>query len=144
MHDIETAVWIILILIGVVSSIISSIRKVVRRVNASTQLAPQPQTVHEQAFTPTPAPEMPQPGIVLPPAAPPIVITKRQPKTAAVKAPEVQHDFAIPKAERGAMGSWRGMFERENLARAFVASQVFGPPKALQEQSIWSPRHSEP
>ncbi|MGA8841322.1 MAG: hypothetical protein WB491_12625, partial [Candidatus Aquilonibacter sp.] len=39
----------------------------------------------------------------------------------------------------------RGMFGGSaTLVRAIVAAEVLGPPKAFQEQTIWSPRHSEP
>ncbi|MGB6986209.1 MAG: hypothetical protein WBD74_09590, partial [Candidatus Aquilonibacter sp.] len=39
----------------------------------------------------------------------------------------------------------RGMFGGgATLVRAIVAAEVLGPPKALQEKTIWSPRHSEP
>lgn len=38
-----------------------------------------------------------------------------------------------------------GMFKKKNaFVRAIVAAEVLGKPKALQEQSIWSPRYSEP
>lgn len=130
MHDIGTAVWVVLVIIGVVSSLASKAKKAA----AAAQAAPQRPTpeayvpVHEQAFVP----------------APPIVITKRKVPQAAVAPAVLEDAFPLPKPRRDGTSSFRGMFDRPNLARAFLAAQVFGPPKALQEQSIWSLPHNEP
>ena len=148
MHDIGTAVWVILVIIGVVSSLVSKAKKAAAagRYTPQRGAAQEYVPVHEQAFMP--APEMPQPDIILPAPTPqPMQIVRkmmpaRQSKPTTAALPE--HEFPIPPARRDGTSSFRGMFDRPNLARAFVASQVFGPPKALQEQSIWSPRHSEP
>ena len=147
MHwDVSTVVWIIILAFGVISSMISNAKKAMQRSQGVPQQSRVP--VHEQAFVS--APEMPQPmAIPIPvtPAPAPIVVTKRKPAPRAAEKQPVdtpEHAFDAIRVQRDGTQGFRGMFEGQNIKRAFVAAQVFGPPKALQEQSIWSPRHSEP
>ncbi len=155
MHELGTLVWIILIVIGVVSSIAKKAREgsgaVKRLQQRQTPRAHPPlqgQSVTGAApvrtMAPPPVQTAPAPVPVAPPVQtrelierPPFVITTRTPPRPAVPAPS-------PQAERSGTAGFRGMFERGNLVRAIVAAEVLGPPKALQEHSIWSPRHSEP
>jgi hypothetical protein len=146
MHwDVSTIIWIVVVLFGVISSLVSNARKAMQQSQITPQQSRVP--VHEQSFMP--APEMPQPMAIPIPvdARAPVVITKRKPAPKVAEKQPVdtaEHAFASLGQRRDGTKRFRGMFDRENLASAFVASQVFGPPKALQEQSIWSPRHSEP
>ncbi|MBV8638668.1 MAG: hypothetical protein JO322_11360 [Candidatus Eremiobacteraeota bacterium] len=130
---VDTLIWIVLLLIGAIGSIISNARKARRAaqtVQTRRTAAPVPQ--------PVAAPPSPRPTAV--PVAPPIV-TRRiasspPPPAPAITAPAVVQPHGT--------GGFRGMFERGSLVRSIIAAEVLGPPKALQEQSIWSPRHSEP
>ena len=105
------------------------------------QSPPQSIPVHEQSFATMPSPEMPQPYAV---PAPVVVRAKKPPSKAAHLVPDPDHAFRRAEAPRDGTKPLRGMFDKENLANAFIAAQVFGKPKALQEQSIWSQLHSEP
>ena len=145
MHlDVGTVIWIIVVAFGLISSAVSKARKAAQR----SQIQPQPRNtvpVHEQTFMPSP--EMPQAMAIPIPVSAPVVITKRKPAVPVSQkqpADTAEHAFAAIQQRRDGTPGFRGMFEGANAKRAFVAAQVFGPPKALQEQSIWSPRHSEP
>jgi hypothetical protein len=139
---VETIIWIVLVAIGVISSIVSNARKAVKAATAVQRNAPQrrtvpqrvspPRTVVMQAMPPAP-PQAPPPAAPPPQAVAPPPIVRRRAEVTPAPAPRAH-----------GTGAFRGMFERGNLVRAIVAAEVLGPPKALQEQSIWSPRHSEP
>lgn len=121
---IETAIWIVLLVIGVISSIVSNARKAVRAARSQTPRVP------------VRAPVAIEPVAV--PVVPPVIVPSKARRAAPVAAPPVK--ATQPDGTR----PFRGMFQRGNLVNAIVAAEVLGPPKALQEQSIWSPRHSEP
>jgi hypothetical protein len=115
--DAGLIVWLIFLVVG----LISGIR---RRAGAGRSARPAP-------AQPPPAP---------PPATVAPVIVQRAkvptPPAAAPVQPVEPHVGTSPV---------RGMFGGSTaLVRAIVAAEVLGAPKALQEQSIWSPRHSEP
>lgn len=143
MHHIpvETLIWVVLLIIGVVSSIAKKAREGSRAVSRLHQRTPgrEHSVVASIMAQSPPSVEPVAPGT--PPlaamTAPPIVI---RPRRAAVA---VQDPLALEEPLHG-RGAFRGMFGRGNLVRAVIAAEVLGPPKALQEQSIWSPRHSEP
>jgi hypothetical protein len=146
--------WVFAVWIGVIIlfNIVSAVRKVQKASAIKPQdlpsmpvagtSAPAPVPVHEQAF----AELAPEPVVV----TAPVVIKRAKPPQAAKKqalpdhlVPDPDHAFRAPKLPRDGTKPLRGMFDRENLARAFIAAQVFGKPKALQEQSIWSPPHND-
>jgi predicted lipid-binding transport protein (Tim44 family) len=140
MHDLGAIIWLILVLIGV----ISSVRKNARRAAQQRSAGPPPrsamaQAVLAQAFAAPPA-------IVPPPVPAPAVTPAPAPAAAPVataRAP-VSDAHATPLGPVGT-SPIRGMFEGPaTLVRAIVAAEVLGPPKSMQEQTIWSPRHSEP
>jgi hypothetical protein len=144
MHDIGGLVWIILVLIGVISSVVRNARK------AAAARATQP-AAQRQSARPAAPPAMDTQALTLrrlqamaedaevPPVVPP-------PPSKPLPAAVPQSAIVTPlRAVAPTPSPVRGMFgSGESLARAFVASQVFGKPVALQEQSVWSPRHSEP
>ena len=135
MHDWGGLVWIVLVLIGVVSSISKNARKA-RQQRQRQAPAPRPAPVRRIAdIVITPPPPVPAP-VVAPAQA------RREPER-SVTIPS----GAPVRPERPPVGTSpiRGMFEGPaTLVRAIVAAEVLGPPKSMQEQSIWSPRHSEP
>jgi hypothetical protein len=124
----DTLIWVVLLLIGAIGSIASNVRKVRQRAPEIRQRVLERHAVTVAPTAPTRPPVttmVPRPrAVAAQPPAPPV--------------PEVPR--TVPHGTRG----FRGMFERGNLVGAIVAAEVLGPPKALQEQSIWSPRHSEP
>jgi hypothetical protein len=146
MHDIGGIIWVIIVVIGVISSITRNARKAAA-VRAAAQTPPPARVapaVRSQQVS----------GIVralhakidagpagqaaiseLPPLPPTAPLEPRPP------APVI-----APAAPRAAAMPVRGMFlgKGKALVQAIVAAEVLGPPKSLQEQTIWSPRHSEP
>ncbi|HTX57910.1 MAG TPA: hypothetical protein VMD47_12495 [Candidatus Acidoferrales bacterium] len=124
MHDLGLIVWLVIVLIGVVSSI----RRTAMRSRATLQARQMP----GPSPSPAPAPA-PAPPVIAVQAPPP-----RKPQPAPAPVP-------VPVAAAVGTSPIRGMFGGStSLVRAIVAAQVLGPPTALQEHSIWSPRHSEP
>jgi hypothetical protein len=148
MHNLGLIVWLIIVAFGV----ISSIRKNAQRAQAQRAAAPQradaPQRVMPQppprpvpVAVPRPAPAMA--AFAMPPVdapqPPPRPVAPLPRKPAAPLPDSLLHEPAIRTSPI------RGMFGGSaTLVRAIVAAEVLGPPKAFQEQTIWSPRHSEP
>jgi hypothetical protein len=138
-HDLGTLVWVILVVIGVISSMVKNARKMTRQpAGASPSARPAPPPVAAPPPVPAPRPVHAQ-AFAMPPVIPPNPVpapsaastTRREPQPIAVHAVGTS--------------PIRGMFEGPaTLVRAIVAAEVLGPPKSMQEQSIWSPRHSEP
>lgn len=144
--------WVFAVWVGaiILFNVVGAIRKAQKAVAIKPQdlpsmpvadtSAPAPVPVHEQSF----AAVVTEPIVV----QAPVVIKRAKPaKPAAVPEhmkPDPDHAFRVAKPQRDGTMPLRGMFDKENLARAFIAAQVFGKPKALQEQSIWSQLHSEP
>jgi len=141
MHDIGALIWVLVILIGLVSSIRKNAQRARR---AQRDGAPQAVQPPRQA-----APGRQQLTMAVPPAPPP-----SQPATQAPPPPLGRVVVTVPRPPvplplhtpaRVGTSPIRGMFGGSTtLVRAIVAAEVLGPPKASQEQSIWSPRHSEP
>jgi hypothetical protein len=113
-------IWIVIVVIAV----ISSIRRNIARVRSAQ------------------APQMQRPAPPPPVAAPPTVVVP-----APVAPPKIVSAPSLPTPTPAQVGTSpiRGMFGGSaTLVRAIVAAEVLGPPIALQERTIWSPRHSEP
>jgi hypothetical protein len=122
--DVGLVVWLIFLAIGLVSGM--------RRRMRAGSAQPLPQAVPVQPF-------VPQPVAPPPVAAPPV----RAAPTPVPQPPAAAPVF--PGTAPSGTSPIRGMFSGSGtLIRAIVAAEVLGPPKALQEQSVWSPRHSEP
>jgi hypothetical protein len=140
MHDIGTIVWLILVIIGVVSSIRQQMRRSQQPVQSAPAAAPTalpPDFVLPPVIAPVPAP-VPAPSPT-PAAMPPIAARRARPQQPAPAAAT-----AISSVPVTGTSPIRGMFQRGSLVRAIIAAEVLGAPKAQQEQTIWSPRHSEP
>jgi hypothetical protein len=144
MHDIGGLIWVVAIIVAVISSISKSARRARRAASGSqppsSSTTPQRddramrrgQRVAQRAFAvPGPLAGSPQP------AEP----ARAQERVTARAAMPVASAVEQRRVRTG--GLW-GIFEdKRALVRAVVASEVLGPPKALQEQSIWSQPHSE-
>ncbi len=142
MHNLGLIVWLIIVAFGV----ISSIRKNAQR--AQAQRAATPQRVMPQP-PPRPAPVLvPQPAPSLAAfAMPPVDAPSPPPRPVAPPVPKAPPPLPFTPLHEPAIRTSpiRGMFGGSaTLVRAIVAAEVLGPPKAFQEQTIWSPRHSEP
>ena len=139
--SIGSLIWIIILVIAV----ISSIRRNIQRVRSAQTVQMQRQQP-AAASPPVAAPAVQisrravqiAPDVELPPVPPPPVPA---PTASAPLAPPT----TLPTAARVGTSPIRGMFGGSaTLVRAIVAAEVLGPPIALQERTIWSPRHSEP
>ena len=168
MHDIGGLVWVIIVILA----IFSSIRKNVKQARESMAKAQQ-QSSPAQRPTPSPVPIVqpspvpPQPAAVVTPlqralqlspiiapapASPPILQPVPPPPTPSVSVPTAPARAAAPDPfhpdsiqRRPSSGLLGGIFEDKNaILRTVIGAEILGKPKALQEQSIWSPRHSEP
>ncbi len=143
LENLGTLVWIVLVAIGVVSSMAKSARKARGPGQpAPRAAAPHPQGVVAQfgSLPVMPGPQTPPPPPPVLAAVPPPIIVRRAepPRPAAVGT-----SGAALAAGHGTAPA-RGMFgRRADLVRAVIAAQVLGPPKALQEHTFWSPRHDE-
>ena len=147
MHDIGTLIWVIV----VVAAMISGIKKNVQRARETTGPAqprrPAPPLLRASVSVPAAMsasvgipPAAPPATLIAPPVAPP-PIRPAAPRPAPV--PDLFHAVGIQKPRSS--GLLGGIFEdKRSVLRAVVAAEILGKPKALQEQSIWSPRHSEP
>ncbi len=160
MHDIGALVWVILVVIGVISSIRKNAKKGKQPAPALQQRrdTAAPAAVRPAPALSAPAPvAVPHPVRVLfepPPTAPPVpprIVPVAPPPPLAeavmppILAPEPLHEAAPGIHRARSSGLLGGIFEdKKSILRAVVAAEVLGKPKALQEQSIWSPRHSEP
>ena len=147
MHvDVGTLVWVGIVIFGVISSMIKNARSAGIPKPAPRASVPQQvlASVHgsappASAPAPAPPPEIPQPPVVVKAAAAPAIVRRAPVPPAPTIVP-----LLAPKLDVHGTEPLRGMFgRRADLVRAIVAAQVLGPPKALQEHSIWSPRHDE-
>ena len=151
MHDVGTFVWVVLVVIGVVSSIVSNARKrgaPVPGVQPRPPVQP-PQRQAQQAASPSLAAPLP-PGLTLAdlaqaaraaasapqPAAPqpapvPRPVRIRPPATSPQPLPGAEHTLDVfrPARRRGPH-----MFQgRGALVRAVVGAEILGKPLALRD-----------
>ena len=166
MRDIGGLIWVIIVIIAIFSSIRKSVRQARQTMSQAQQRpavpprpAPPPQPPAAQPLTPleralqlspvvdvrakpvAPAViQVPAPAAPVPPTRmPPLVVT---PPSVTPPHDPFRTESISRRRSSGLLG---GMFEDKNaILRAVVGAEVLGKPKALQEQSIWSPPHSEP
>ena len=142
MHNLGLIVWLIIVAFGV----ISSIRKNAQRAQAQRAAPPQ-RAMPQPPPRPVPAPVPRTPLAMAAFAMPPVDAPQPPPRPVAPPAPKPAPPIPftplhVPSIRTSPI---RGMFGGSaTLVRAIVAAEVLGPPKAFQEQTIWSPRHSEP
>lgn len=163
MHDIGGLIWVIIVVLAVFSSIRKSVRQAresaaqaQQRPPATSVQRPLPEPVRPaQASAPPVTPlqrALQLSPIPAPPVPPPPQIRVVPPlptPAASVATPQrpPAHDPFRPESiqRRPLSGLLGGIFEdKDAILRAVVAAEILGKPKALQEQSIWSPRHNEP
>ena len=144
MHDIGALIWVIVVVIGVISSIVKN----VKQNSAKAQPRPiAPRSAPVSVLESAPTAEVAQPPLPAPirRKAPPLgtQAPAASPLLGGLTLPASFHlDYVPGRRSTGFIG---GMFkDKRAFVRAIVAAEVLGKPKAMQEQSIWSPRHSEP
>jgi hypothetical protein len=127
-HDVGTFVWVVLVVIGVISSIVSNAR---RRVSVSPAHAVQPQAVRTSAVSAQAMAARPVP-VSAPVPAPAVQTTqiRRPPPPPRVAAqPELGLE-AFQAARRRAPRFFAG---RGTLVRAVIAAELLGKPLALRD-----------
>ena len=130
MHEIGVLIWIVLLFIGVIGSMISSVR---RRMEAAQRQGPQAQAPRP------PAPQPPGPPAWLqrvtaqlqtagvPPQAPPAPRPRPTPPSPP-KPPVIE----TPRRAEG--GRSRIFATRSDIVRGVIAAEVLGKPKALRDE----------
>jgi hypothetical protein len=128
-RDVGLVVWVALLFIGVVGSMISSLRRQAqprpqargelpqRREMPPVELAPQLRRVIVQAPA-SPAPQRKPPPVPGPAGAPP-----------PIAAPPPGHDVILRGARRRRLFSHRG-----DIVRAVIAAEVLGKPRGLSDE----------
>ncbi len=141
MREIGVLVWVGLLIIGVIGSMVSSLRKQAQAPSQGPRPAPRPQ----------PPPEWLQQMVAqMPPQARVVQVVRPQatPKPVAAapvpvpppRAPAVPHEPAAshPQAgsnvERGRPQITREIFARRNIVQAVIAAEVLGKPRALSDE----------
>ncbi len=113
MRDLGTLVWVVLVFIGVVSSMVSTIRK--------------------QAQRPQRPPGRPQPPRHLPSIPPPVPLPQPAPAPkrppAARPEPLPLHPAEEPRARRASPFAGKAQ-----LVRAVIAAEVLGKPRGLRDE----------
>lgn len=129
MRDVGSIVWVILVVVGVVSSIVSNARRQARGISrpaAPRSGAPAARLPAANAG-PAPAaaaPPKPAPASTAPPRA--ARVTRREP-------PPEPLDVLHPRV-RKPMPAWHPFFgDRRAMVRAVVAAEVLGKPLALRD-----------
>jgi hypothetical protein len=163
-HDIGTLIWVFVILLGVASSIRRSLRRAGDGASAQSQQSSQSQQA--QAARQQPAAQqaalaqqlqaqlaeqqragarlVAQQRVVIQPPRPARAVVAPAPlaHSGIPVEPPPMHVYEEPRLRLA--GSFATLFEkRSSMIRAIVAAEVLGSPRALAEQSIWSPRYTE-
>jgi len=112
-RDVATLVWVVLIIVGVVSSMISSVRRQVRTM---------PQRARPRSMAPGQA-GLQAVAVQAPPRA-----TPPRPAPTHAQKPQVQ----APEAHRPR----RFFGSKRDVVRAVIAAEVLGKPKALRGEDL--------
>jgi hypothetical protein len=116
MRDVGTLVWVVLVIIGVVGSMISSIRKQV-----------QGQTAAQSRFRPMPAQMLPtSPQGTSPPRQAPQPL---QPQVVKRAPPAPPPAFPVPRPVRR-----RFFAHKDQLIRGVIAAELLGKPRGLSDE----------
>jgi hypothetical protein len=121
-RDLGTLVWVVLVFVGVVSSMVSTIRKQAQAPGSAGRPQP-PRTLGALRYAaPLRPAAAPQP-VVPPPVPPP-------PPTAARPEPRPPvHPPDEPRAKRAQFFAGKGQ-----LVRAVIAAEVLGKPRGLNDE----------
>ena len=124
MRDLGTLVWVILIVIGVVSSMISSVRK---QAQAQRRPGPAAPPRYPGGVRVSPAPAVPP----SPAPAPAPAATQLRPVQAAGSPPPLW-----PRAEEPAARRKRLFGGKRELVKAVIAAEVLGKPRGLRDEQF--------
>jgi len=127
-HDVGTFVWVVLVVIGVISSIVSNAR---RRVSVSPPRAAQPQAVRPNVVSAQPMPVRPMPDAA-PVPGPAVQATRVRRPSPPRAAPQPELGLeAFRAARRRPPPFFAG---RGALVRAVITAELLGKPLALRDQ----------
>lgn len=122
MREVGIAVWVILLVVGVVGSMVSSVRR-----QMQTQArAPRRLTERPRPFGPPAAVPVAASPPVAPPPGPPVA-RRKQAAPPAAKTQEVAHEPVRRPSAR--LFSTKG-----ELVRAVIAAEVLGKPRGLSDE----------
>jgi hypothetical protein len=144
MHDIGGLLWIVLVIVGVVTSIVQSSRRSVsqRTVSRYQQAVPQPQRA---ATPPQPAPEI-RPEVIAeleniirqsqqaPVRVPTPPSPAKPPPVPVPSPPAAPPPRPMPSTPRRPAGAQKLFGDHSSLVRAVIAAEVLGKPLALRNE----------
>lgn len=118
MREIGAVLWVVLLVVGVVGSMVSSIRR--QRGTAAPPPRPSPVRIPQSV--------MPPQAVRVPPAA-----AAPPPRSSAAPARAAASATAdLPPHKPAA--TWRRFGDRNDLVRAVIAAEVLGKPRALRDE----------
>jgi predicted lipid-binding transport protein (Tim44 family) len=125
MREVGTLVWVVLIIVGVVGSMVSSVRRQLRAQQGQAPPARQYQRT-------VPAAQQSRPAPAPAPQERPMAPARPQPARPAATAPADGHGGGS-----AASAARRRLFPQENeLVRAVIAAEVLGKPRALSDEYL--------
>lgn len=125
MRDIGALLWVVIVIAGVISSIVSTARKQNAGRATAVRLPPRPLPVVPRA-APAPAPP-PQPAV---PGRAPLVLSSD-----VSQPPGILRARELDEPHKQATRLARKLFgHRSGLVRAVVAAEVLGKPRALRDE----------
>lgn len=148
MRDVGFLVWVVLLIVGVVGSMVSSLRKQAQQAQktAPTQRPPQQPAVSSAPFAAAPV-ELPrelapwlermvQAQVRQPPPARPRPVQPKPlpPKPAPVAPPPIEHPHDFIGHPSARLRMTRDLFAGRNIVRAVIAAEVLGKPRALGDE----------
>jgi hypothetical protein len=124
MRDVGAIVWVILVVVGVISSIVSNARKqaATRAPQTAARPAPHLPQVQQRLSRPT------QPAVVV--ASSPVPAPRPQARSVQRSAPEAPAPLEHRAQERR---SRRFFGDRSSIVRGVVAAEILGRPLALRD-----------
>ncbi|MEO6834511.1 MAG: hypothetical protein ABI231_01200 [Candidatus Tumulicola sp.] len=148
MRDIGAILWVLIVIVGVVSSIVSNARKQAATAQPPQKLPPQPsrpqppqpsrpQPPRAVTFGAPAAAPVPAPAATAPAAPLKARRVAPQPKPAPATAPDRAEFFpAHETAHPGRPPRGRLFRDRRSLVRAVIAAEVLGKPHALRDEYV--------
>jgi len=123
-RDIGTLVWVVLVFIGVIGSMVSSVRKQVQ-----AQQGP-------RAVRRPPSPQLAPPPPLPPVSAAPVPQASARPHTAGSRA-RVASTLAAELVHPAPHAARRRLFAHKgDLVRGIIAAEVLGKPRALRDEDF--------
>lgn len=122
MRDLGTLVWVVLVFVGVVSSMVSTIRKQAQAQRPAAGSAP-PREPRRVRFV------VPAPPTAAPQSVAPSPVAPAKPPPARPEPRPLVHPAEEPRAKRAPFFAGKGQ-----LVRAVIAAEVLGKPRGLRDE----------